>query len=348
MSNLSKNLYKLVLPIGHKDSKPILSLSGGKDSTGAALAMRENGIEFEGVFADTGWEAPETYEYVDMLERKLGLKLARVAAPGGMVAKIRERAGFPARKQRWCTRELKVFLIRALHDQVIDEEGVDTISVTGIRAEESEERAQMPVFAYDELWKGYVWRPMRDATVHDILHLHHRHGIPVNPLYKRGHNRVGCYPCIYATKEEIALVAEYAPWRIDEIDLLEQECELLRVIRNAETPDRYSHSEATFFQARIADHYETKRLWIVPKPGAKRKKGKLSKVQGPPPDGANPEGTWRDVRVPVYKSMHIRDVVAWTKTSRGGRQLKVIQEAPSGGCFRWGLCEPPDEKMTPP
>ena len=38
----------------------------------------------------------------------------------------------------------------------------------------------------------------------------------------------------------------------------------------------------------------------------------------------------------------IDEVVAWSRTSHGGKQLPLIQEPPSDGCFRWGLCEPPD------
>ena len=51
----------------------ILSCSGGKDSTAAGLHLIEHGIAFEAIFCDTGWEAPETYEYLrEVLPRTLG------------------------------------------------------------------------------------------------------------------------------------------------------------------------------------------------------------------------------------------------------------------------------------
>lgn len=335
----------LVVPPGHADSVLLVSVSGGKDSTAAVLALRESGIAARYVFADTGWELPQTYDHLGALERLLNITIERVGTPGGMVAKIRARAGFPARKQRWCTSELKVLPLRAHHDALMEREGVDTVSVLGIRAEESADRAKLPVFGYDDLWGGYVWRPLIDATVADVLALHHRHGVPVNPLYKLGFGRVGC-TCIYATKEEIALTAEHFPERIDVIRELEGECGTLRKTRNAATPDRYAHAEATFFQAKLVDHYVRERKWITtPKKGAP--KGTLSATQGPPPsDAKSADGTWRDVRTPVYKPMHIDEVVAWSHTSRGGRQLKVFQEAPQGGCFRWGMCEPPTREAA--
>ena len=36
----------------------------------------------------------------------------------GMADRIRARAGFPARMQRWCTRELKLEPLREYHDQI--------------------------------------------------------------------------------------------------------------------------------------------------------------------------------------------------------------------------------------
>lgn len=331
----------IVLPEGHEDDEVIVSVSGGKDSFGAVLAARESGIRARYVFADTGWEAQQTYDHIANVERLLGITVDRVGFPGGMVAKILARTGFPSRLRRWCTRELKVQLIRAYHDTVADAAGVDTLSVVGIRAEESEARALMPRFEYDENWGGYVFRPMLDATVEEVIALHHRHGVPLNPLYHLGFDRVGCNPCIYESKEGIELTAQHFPARIDLIRWLEQECERLRAERNVEEPGRYGHAEATFFQAKMVDHYTTERRW-VPTPPKGRARGKRSAVQGAAPEGSQDKpGCWRDVKVPVWKPMHIDDVVSWSRTSKGGRQLKVIREEPSGGCFRWGMCDPP-------
>ena len=200
--------------------------------------------------------------------------------------------------QRFCTRELKIDPLRAYHDTV----GDNTVSALGIRADESESRAKMAELEDEPVgrlsWGGWIWRPLLRWSIADVLAAHSRHGIPVNPLYQRGHNRVGCYPCIYASKEEIALIAEHAPARIEEIAEMERECTDLRVERNAEhvptekRPKRYAHAEATFFQTR---------------------------------HGVGP--------------MNIESVVAWSRTTHGGRQLPLLAEPPRGGCMRWGLCD---------
>ena len=275
------------IPTGHEDDVFVVSTSGGKDSTAAAAEMtalaKRTGVRVRYVFADTGWEAPETYEYLHTIERALGITIDRVGYPGGMVAKIKESARFPARKQRWCTRELKINPITDYCHELSARENADIVQVVGIRADESESRAQMAEFERDDSRDVYVWRPLMGWSVEDVLAAHHRASVPVNPLYKRGHNRVGCWPCIYSSKEEIRLWAEHDPARVQEIADLERWCEEERERRNAVTPGRYTHDIAMFFQSR-----ETKKM----------------------PDGKR-----------VYLPVHVEDVVEWSKTARGGASV---------------------------
>lgn len=276
----------------------VMSVSGGKDSTACALALREADVPFRMVFADTGWEAPETYAHLDHLRDKLGAIDVVRSERGGLVDIARRKAGFPMRQGRWCTKDLKVYPLRAFHDRLSEETGAETVSVVGIRASESDQRAKMVAWEESEGWGGLVWRPILAWSIDDVLAIHHRHGIEVNPLYKRGHSRVGCYPCIFANKEEIRLIAKHAPERIDQIRALEVELTAERVRRNAGGEGVFEHPIASFFMSR--------------EPGGK----------------------------PI---MPIDAAVEWSSTSHGGRQLQLVEPDPTGGCFRWGLCEPPDE-----
>lgn len=264
----------------------IVSMSGGKDSTATALALKEAGVPFRMVFADTEWEAPETYAHLDHLRDAIG-PIDVVGTPGGMVAKIRHRAGFPARMQRWCTRELKIEPIRAYHDNVESSEGVETVTVLGIRADESVSRAKMAAFedepAGERRWGGWVWRPILEWSVSNVIAIHHRHGVRMNPLYLRGHDRVGCYPCIFSRKGEIRLLADEAPDRIALIADLEAEVAATRQARNAESPGRYKHNQGSFFQSPGRSGFvpiEDVVRWSRTAPG-----GRQTMLLAPPPEG---------------------------------------------------------------
>lgn len=113
-------MKRLVLPAEGAGLQVVASVSGGKDSTALILALREAEIPARYVFADTGWEAPETYEYLVTLRARLGITIDVVRCKtGGMRESVRARAGFPGRMQRWCTKELKLEPLRAYHDALI-------------------------------------------------------------------------------------------------------------------------------------------------------------------------------------------------------------------------------------
>ncbi|MCI3945827.1 phosphoadenosine phosphosulfate reductase family protein [Pseudomonas syringae] len=59
----------------------IVSVSGGKDSTATLLvAIALETENLQAVFADTGNEHEQTYQYLDYLERATGVPITRVQA----------------------------------------------------------------------------------------------------------------------------------------------------------------------------------------------------------------------------------------------------------------------------
>jgi len=134
-----------------------------------------------------------------------------------MVRLVLRKAMFPSRLQRWCTPSLKTELMRGYLQSCEDE----PVNAVGIRGEESERRAAMPVWEWVDEYDCEMWRPIHDWTEEDVVAAHHRAGLPPNPLYLEGCRRVGCYPCIFARKSEIRAIARQSPERIQLIADLE-------------------------------------------------------------------------------------------------------------------------------
>ena len=87
-----------------REERVLVAVSGGKDSTATALHLAELGVSFVCVFADTGWEAPETYAYIaDVLDpRFCPITTVRCDYRGAtcMESLIRVKSAFPWRRGR--------------------------------------------------------------------------------------------------------------------------------------------------------------------------------------------------------------------------------------------------------
>lgn len=199
----------------------VASISGGKDSAAMSLYLTELGIEHDRVFLDTGWEHQATYEYLrGPLTEKLG-PITEIKPKRQMEELILHKAMFPSRQRRYCTQELKVLPMQR-HIRALQDAGDDVVNTVGIRAGESEARSKMPEWEWQDGFDCEVWRPLIAWSEQDVVDMHHRHGLRPNPLYLQGAERVGCWPCIYARKNEVRLIADIDPQRIDRIRELER------------------------------------------------------------------------------------------------------------------------------
>ena len=196
-------------------------ISGGKDSTALLLWMvHESGYPIETLdftFSDTGNEAPETYEHVQMLSERVH-PIQTIQAARNFYELAAHRNRFPTAKARFCTTELKMIPSKA-HMDALMAAGYTVINHSGVRASESADRATLE--EREPAWLSYFgcegFRPLLRWTIEDVWAIHARYGIPPNPLYARGCKRVGCLPCVMSRKNEIRLVARTMPERIDMI-----------------------------------------------------------------------------------------------------------------------------------
>ena len=119
----------------------------------------------------------------------------------------------------FCTQKLKLDPVQKYFETL----DIEPVSAVGIRAQESFSRSQNPMWEYSSEMKCDVWRPILDFSEEDVIELTKRHNCRPNPLYLLGAKRVGCWPCIFASKSDIRLLHKEDQERIDLISDLEVE-----------------------------------------------------------------------------------------------------------------------------
>lgn len=188
----------------------IVPVSGGKDSQAClSLAVKEFGAEHVlGLFCDTKFEHPLTYEHVRHLKRLYNVRIKTVS-DGSVLDLARKYSRFPGGGARFCTNELKIRVTKFFLKHWSEKHGGVQVWY-GMRTDESAERAKRYQYrdpddlyppheilnAYPQyLFKnGVTFRlPICDWTTAEVMEeLNGNH----NPLYDRGFDRVGCFPCL--------------------------------------------------------------------------------------------------------------------------------------------------------
>jgi 3'-phosphoadenosine 5'-phosphosulfate sulfotransferase (PAPS reductase)/FAD synthetase len=224
--------------------KYLVILSGGKDSTACLLWALET-LPKEDIipyYIDTKWEHDAVYKYLDYLEDKLDIKIKRIESEG-MEALSKRKKMMPNRMMRFCTENLKVKPAIEFY-KTFQEKKIDFINIVGVRREESKSRAYTESFKISEdgiktLYPITYWDTQR------VFDYHKEKGIDVNPLYKKGFSRVGCYPCIYARKHELMMMEDKYVQRLRNL-----ESDMQEIVKK----DGFDKRMATFFPPDIDKH----------------------------------------------------------------------------------------------
>lgn len=214
---------------------------------------------------------------------------------------------FPSRKAQFCTFELKVNPIDTFVTRPILATGANVISWQGVRAAESEVRRYLKPFqrlnSHPDLpGKLVVYRPLlRVESVDEVFAIAERHGLQRNPLYDWGLKRVGCFPCINCSKDELALVDTLFPEQVDRLEEWEARVSMCS-----------KRGMSTFFN--IVNDPVMQEEWTA------------SELLG-------------ERLVLSHQTHGIRRMVEWAKTDRGGRQYSLLARDTSTVCNEWGACE---------
>lgn len=159
----------------------------------------------------------------------------------GMVEK---RGMFPSPQYRQCTNDLKVGPINKVIRRVMVERGALLgLNCTGIRAEESPNRAKKSEIAFNrkltifnrddkgkEIWdspkqgarKVWDWLPIFNWTLMDVFRAIRDVGQRPHWAYEVGMSRLSCAFCIMANKSDLKTSAKHNPELFEEMNKLEE------------------------------------------------------------------------------------------------------------------------------
>ncbi|MCX6688223.1 MAG: aminotransferase class V-fold PLP-dependent enzyme, partial [Methanoregula sp.] len=199
LKNLERSAVRAIKQ--HVHDRPItnVSFSGGKDSTAVYTLAKKAGVT-NAFFIDTGIEFPETVEFV----QSMGIPVIPKSTDFWQAA---EKAGPPGKDNRWCCKFLKQNPLRT----VLAQTG-PCVTVQGNRWYESWNRADLEEAVQNPLNPLQLnVSPIRNWRALEVFLYLWWQKVPVNPLYDRGLERIGCYLCPAMLESEYELLREQYP-----------------------------------------------------------------------------------------------------------------------------------------
>lgn len=132
---------------------------------------------------------------------------------------------FPSRRAQFCTQHLKTIPVTEYQLGLIEAGECDAVwSWQGVRLDESDSRkvrlqgTGACVKAFEVIGGGlFNYRPILRWRAEDTFEAAACYGLEPNPLYLQGMTRVGCMPCINASKDEVLEISKRFPGHIDRI-----------------------------------------------------------------------------------------------------------------------------------
>lgn len=199
LKNLERNAIRSIRQHIHDRPVANVSFSGGKDSTVVLALARKAGVEST-FFIDTGIEFPETVAFV----RSMGVGVVEKA--GDFWAAV-EKAGPPAKDGRWCCKLLKLKPLK-IHLATTG----PCVTIQGNRWYESWNRADLDITSQNPANPLQLnISPIRNWRALEVWLYLWWSGLPVNPLYDLGLERIGCYLCPAMLESEHERLRELHP-----------------------------------------------------------------------------------------------------------------------------------------
>ncbi len=184
----------------HVTDKIVFSTSFGIEDQVVSHSVFGQKIKNIEVFTlDTGRLFPETYDVWDKTELQYNIKVKSYTPNTTEIEEFVNQNGInpfyasvDLRKQCCGIRKV-VPLKRALAGA--------KIWITGLRAEQSENRNNLKMIEWDENFQLFKFNPLLHWTKEEVENYIKKNGVPYNLLHNKGFVSIGCAPCTRAVKE---------------------------------------------------------------------------------------------------------------------------------------------------
>lgn len=148
---------------------------------------------------DTGRLHPETYDVMDATNLKYNRKIDVYFPETSKVQALYKTQGVNGHYESIEKRKNCCF-VRKIEPLQRALEGLD-VWITGLRADQSVTRTEMPFVEYDDTFKVIKVNPLIDWEEDDVWNYLKENNVPYNKLHDQGFPSIGCAPCTRAVKD---------------------------------------------------------------------------------------------------------------------------------------------------
>ncbi|WP_026715051.1 phosphoadenylyl-sulfate reductase [Flavobacterium daejeonense] len=182
----------------YKD-KVVFSTSFGQEDQVITDLIEKSGAAVKIFTLDTGRLFQETYDVFHRTQKKYKTPIKVYFPEAKAVEELLEKKGpnsfFESVENRkeCCFIRKVVPLKKALAG--------NKMWITGLRAEQSENRSNLHLFEYDANFEILKFNPLLKWTLEEVQKYIDDHNVPQNSLHKKGFVSIGCAPCTRAIVE---------------------------------------------------------------------------------------------------------------------------------------------------
>jgi len=186
----------LALVAGLFSGKVVFSSSLGQEDQVLTDAICRNQIGIEIFTLDTGRLFNETYELIEKTNARYKTNLKIYFPEATDVETFVQQNGVNGFYESVENRKTCCFIrkVKPLNRAL---QGAD-VWITGLRAEQSDNRKQMPMIEWDEIRRLYKFNPLINWSYDEMIAYIQQNNVPYNTLHDKGFVSIGCAPCTRA------------------------------------------------------------------------------------------------------------------------------------------------------